>query len=139
MILSPHLLFPQSFTEDVRCKSPILAGNPARIILPTNPLRTRRRARGQVVRLLLIKPFDQSPFSSARVVLWAPPVSSSGAENTSLCAEMQPARRSPSHGRRYSLCTSSPRYCALPLTLFLLLKYRKKCNSWSLKLIWKTE
>lgn len=56
--------------------SPILVGNLARIISPMNPLCTKWRARGQVVCLLLIKPFDQSPFSSAHVVLWAPPVCS---------------------------------------------------------------
>ncbi len=77
-ILSPHLLFPSSqvFTVDVRRKSPFLVGNLARIVLPMNPLCTKWRARGQVVCLLLIKPFDQSPFSSAHVVLWAPPVCS---------------------------------------------------------------
>lgn len=77
-ILSPHLLFPfsQVFTVDSHCKSLILVGNLARIILPMNPLCTKWRARGQVVCLLLIKPFDQSPFSSAHVVLWAPPVCS---------------------------------------------------------------
>ncbi|XP_039995330.1 methylated-DNA--protein-cysteine methyltransferase isoform X2 [Xiphias gladius] len=64
------------FTVDAHCKSLILVGNLARIILPMNPLCTKWRARGQVVCLLLIKPFDQSPFSSAHVVLWAPPVCS---------------------------------------------------------------
>lgn len=74
--LSPHLLFPlfQVFSPVVHCKSPVLVGNLARIFLPTNPLCTKWRARGQVVCLLLIKPFDQSPFSSAHVALWAPPV-----------------------------------------------------------------
>lgn len=77
-ILSPHLLFPSSqvFSVDVHCKSPILVGNLACIVLPMNPLCTKWRARGQVVCLLLIKPFDQSPFSSAHVALWAPPVCS---------------------------------------------------------------
>lgn len=77
-ILSPHLLFPfsQVFSVDVHCKSPILVGNLACIVLPMNPLCTKWRARGQVVCLLLIKPFDQSPFSSAHVALWAPPVCS---------------------------------------------------------------
>lgn len=77
-ILSPHLLFlfSQVFTVDVHSKSPILVGNLARIILPMNPLCTKWRARGQVVCLLLIKPFDQSLFNSAHVVLWAPPVCS---------------------------------------------------------------
>lgn len=42
-----------------------------------------------MVCLLLIKPFDQSPFSSAHVALWAPPVCS-GRQRTPL-AEMKSA------------------------------------------------
>lgn len=91
--LSPHLLFPlfQVSLPVVRCKSPVLVGNLARIFLPTNPLCTKWRARGQVVCLLLIKPFDQSPFSSAHVALWAPPVCSVR-KRTLLTAEMKPAK-----------------------------------------------
>lgn len=91
--LSPHLLFPlfQVFAAVVRCKSPVLVGNLARIFLPTNPLCTKWRARGQVVCLLLIKPFDQSPFSSAHVALWAPPVCSVR-RRTLLPAEMKPEK-----------------------------------------------
>lgn len=91
--LSPYLLFPlfQVFSPVVHCKSPILVGNLARIFLPTNPLCTKWRARGQVVCLLLIKPFDQSPFSSAHVALWAPPVCSVR-KRTLLSAEMKPAK-----------------------------------------------
>lgn len=76
MILSPHFLFLFShvFTADTHCKSPILVGNLVRIVLPMNPLCTKWKARGQAVCLLLIKPFDQSLFNSAHVVLWAPPV-----------------------------------------------------------------
>lgn len=91
--LSPHLLFPlfQVFSPVVHCKSPVLVGNLARIFLPTNPLCTKWRARGQVVCLLLIKPFDQSPFSSAHVALWAPPVCSAR-KRTLLTAETKPAK-----------------------------------------------
>lgn len=92
-VLSPHLLFPlfPVFSAVVHRKSPALAGNLARIFLPTNPVCTKWRARGQVVCLLLIKPFDQSPFSSAHVALWAPPVCSVR-KRTLLSAEMKPAK-----------------------------------------------
>lgn len=64
------------FTEVVRSKSLVLVGNLAHNILPMYPVCTKWRARGQVVCLLLIKPFDQSPFSPAHVALWAPAVCS---------------------------------------------------------------
>lgn len=93
-VLSPHLLFPlfPVFSAVVHRKSPVLVGNLACIFLPTNPVCTKWRARGQVVCLLLIKPFDQSPFSSAHVALWAPPVCS--VRKRTLSAEMKPAKRS---------------------------------------------